>query len=169
MPLSVMAMLMAAAPAASRSYVTFKCDPETIVGTCASELGRYVDHRPGPRIDGRPTLLLSYEPSTSLDFHDEEVAILQKNGARYRVLWSHPTIYAWAMPPAVSGFPTYATVYKWSFDPKTRRITVTGTKTIGRILDMWTGMVVGRRRNLPREVYCYTANARFERCHAAPG
>jgi hypothetical protein len=158
-----LALLMAAA---SDATAKFDCDSALIegkpAGACESKLGQFVAMQDGPRINGHPTIVVRYQPEWGTNLYVEEVALLERHGPGYRVLWSHPIVKATAGLP---GEPDEATVYRWAFHPKSQHISVSGSRTVGKVVKIRTGEAHGTRTSLAPETFCYsTAARRFQGC-----
>ncbi|WP_420478300.1 hypothetical protein [Brevundimonas sp. FT23028] len=144
------------------------CDPRdqgTPAGFCerVEEFGRFESAQAGPVIDGAPTFEVFYSPSWGTGIRIQSVALLSQTRNGFKVLWSHPVLEVSDIMP--DRYPGSADVYEWRYAPDARRITVTGTRTEGRVLSMWDGRAEGERTSLPGETWCYAAAARvFEPC-----
>jgi len=162
-PLPVVAlMIVSDAPSA----VEFDCDRAIIdgepSGSCENKLGQFIAAQMGPRVNGIPTIAIHYQPEWGTNLYNEAVALLQRRGHSFRILWSHELIEATAGLP---GVPDEARVYVWSFDARTQRIAVRGSRTVGTVLKIRTGEARGRQTRLPAETYCFEkASSRFRRC-----
>jgi hypothetical protein len=161
------AILMSAST--TQRVIAFDCDTARIAGkpsgACENKLGRFIAAQSGPQVGGRPTIAVRYEPEWGTNLYSEGVALLQRRGQQYRVLWSHDVVTATA---GLRGVPDEATVYVWTFDPGTHRIAVRGSRTVGKVLKIRTGEARGQRTRLPAETYCFVrASARFQRCRDA--
>jgi hypothetical protein len=165
--LSIAALALMIA-AASYAPTKFNCDTALIEGkpsgACDNKLGQFIDARDGPRVAGRPTIAVRYQPEWGTNLYVEAVALLQRQGPRYRVLWSHSVVQATAGLPGVAD---EATVYAWTFNPGSQRISVSGSRTVGKVVKIRTGEALGRRTRLSPEAYCYAIGARrFQRCRS---
>jgi hypothetical protein len=152
--------------AANLVPVEFDCDGALIEGKssgpCEDKLGQFVSAEAGPRVGGAKTIAVKYLPEWGTNLYSQEVALLQRQGKRYRVLWSHYIVRATAGLP---GVPDEATVYDWSFDPQRQRISLRGSRTVGKVAEIKTGKARGRRTPLATEAYCYVkASGRFQPC-----
>jgi hypothetical protein len=159
-------LMVAAASAASTK---FDCDTALIEGkpsgACENKLGQFITAQDGPRVGGRPTIAIRYQPEWGTNLYVEAVALLQRNGPRYRVLWSHHIVQATAGLP---GVPDEATVYAWRFNSSSQRISISGARTVGRVVKLRTGEAHGRRTRLAPEAYCYASGLRrFQRCRGS--
>lgn len=127
------------------------------------ELGRFESARSGPVVDGLPTTEVFYNPSWGTGIHVRSVALIAATTDGFKVLWSHLVLEASDIMP--DRHPGSADVYEWRYSSDARRITVTGTHTEGRVLNLWDGRAEGERTSLPQEAWCYAAAAHvFEPC-----
>ena len=164
-----MFLLLVIASVNDPAPVEFDCDKAVVVGmrpgSCWDRFGRNVEAIEGPVIAGRQTIQLLHQPEWGTGTYRDAVILLAKEGARYRQLWTHTLVHLEIDQPGAQPGVATAKTYKWTWDSAAQRITVTGLSLVGDITDVETGEVVGERRELPVEHYCFsTGTLRFERC-----
>lgn len=140
-------------------------DRRAPAGFCelVEELGRFESARSGPVVDGIPTMEVFYSPAWGTGIHIQSVALVSPTTQGFKVLWSHLVLEVSDVMP--DRYPASANVYEWRYAPDARRITVTGTRTEGAVVDMREGRVDGERTSLPDEAWCYVTGIRaFESC-----
>jgi hypothetical protein len=137
--------------------------PEGFCELVEDQLGRFESARPGPVVDGTPTTEVFYSPSWGTGIHIQSVALVSSTPTGFKVIWTHLVLEVSDIMP--DRYPASANVHEWRYSSDARRITVTGTRTEGRILNMWEGGAEGERTSLPDEAWCYVTTARaFEPC-----
>ncbi len=173
MPLAL--TLVLAATAGSDRLAGFDCDRAVVdglaAGDCAAKFGKIIDARPGPRVAGHATVEVRYEPEPGKTSFQAETALLQRDGAAYRLLWRHKLVdVSYGLGPW--GHLGNAITYRWSYDARRQRIAVTGYRTasrrlnaVGADLEQWLAKPPGRTHRFAPRFYCYSAGARFARCY----
>lgn len=161
--IAISGLMVAANPSKG---IHFECDSARIQGepsgACESKLGKFTDARPGPLVSDKPTIAVRYQPERGTNLYHEAVALLQRSGRIYRVLWSHDVVIATA---GLADVPDESTVYHWTFNPSSNRISVSGLRTVGKIAKITTAEARGKQRILAAESYCLArASGRFQRC-----
>lgn len=165
-----MFLLLAIGALTEPEPVEFDCDKAVVVGmppgTCWDRFGRNVEAIEGPVVAGKPTVQVLHQPEWGTGYFKDAVMLLARESERYRVLWSHVLIELDSGQPGSDPDIAEAKSYKWTLDPAGQRIAVTGISMSGDITDVYEEQVVGERRVLPPEYYCYSSAARrFERCN----
>lgn len=154
--------LVTAMTAEVEAPVKFHCDGAVIIGLrsedCGSGFGRAVEATVGPRVAGRPTIKVTYEPSWGTGFITEAITLLERDGQNYRLLWGRLL----RQGEQVGSDQWQEITYKWSLDETGQRITVSGKRVLS---NLGTDEVIGLPEALPTEQYCYLVDKRrFERC-----
>ena len=115
----------------------------------------------GPMIHGKPTIEIRYTTTLGTGVKVQDIALLRRDGRIYRTLWSHEQFMWWVNWPTKDG----AEFYRWVYDPRRDRIIVSGTRTIGKVINVSEGKTKGRRTPLPRGIYCFSERRkRYTRC-----
>ncbi len=78
----------------------------------------------GPKLEGRPSLIVEFQPDSGTNIKDVNVAILQYIDGSIVKYWEHNRFNG-AYPPKSLG-PQEETIYRWRFTGGARRIEVTG-------------------------------------------
>lgn len=126
------------------------------------DLGLVKQVRAGPSVAGRPTLEVIYISGYGTGILGHSVALLQFRDDRILTLWRHESHSASALfaDQANEGL-----AYRWRYLEGGQRISVTGRRSRGRIVDMDRAVLRGRSWPLAAEMWCYRASTdRFIAC-----
>jgi len=122
------------------------------------ELGPPVRVTAGPTIEGRPTVEYLFRRASGTGYVDRHVALLQAHGPDIRILWRRQAAEYSSLPPHLIGpHADKGRVFRWKFSKNGRKIWVTGTYTVGDIVNRWEGIMTGKTKVLRPETYCYSS------------
>lgn len=128
------------------------------VAHASAEIGKGDSQRPGPMIDGRPSLIVIHDPEWGTDFMTNYVAVFQYRNGAIAKLWDHPSFLG-VYPPKGLGGHWEETFYRWRFTSGARRIEVTGRDVIYRDEEPHRRKDVRRIRLLKPEHFCLNVRA----------
>jgi hypothetical protein len=119
--------------------------------------------REGPLLNGRRTIEVLYAPGSGTNIAEQHVALIEFHGRKIAQLWDHASIET-GTAPLVPKDESYT--YRWRYLDGGARIAVTGLDTVGRVKPRsWPWTVIGRRRALKEQSYCFSAKAnRYAPC-----
>jgi hypothetical protein len=118
--------------------------------------GRFDVAKPGPTVNGAPTIEVLYEPQYGTSFKKQSVLLLQAVGNEWRPVWNHVSENSWFDPFSDAGD---RTVFRWRYEAGGNRVRVTGShasESKGRSR---------HKQSLAAEAYCYNRQSQeFDRC-----
>lgn len=119
--------------------------------------------RPGPAVDGRPTLQAFYRRNGEGGLHDQSVALLRYAPPALAVIWRHEI--SELSEDVSSPDRGVALSWRWRFSRDGRVIRVTGERATGELDELRRGSAPEVRLRLRPEAFCWIpGRRRFDRC-----
>lgn len=130
----------------------------------ASEpVGPILHIRPGPGVDGRPTLQAIYRRNGEGGVHDQSVALIRWTRPALAVVWRHEI--SELSQDDTNPNRGVALSWRWRFSRDGRLIRVTGERAVGALDELRRGSAPEVRLRLRPEAFCWIpGRRRFDRC-----
>jgi hypothetical protein len=165
-------LLPLAAPGGLRwGAVSWEAPPDgaVVVLDCAGRpvavepVGPILHIRPGPAVDGQPTLVAIYGRSGGASLRNQSVALLRYAAPGLAVVWRHEL--SDISEDAVRPGRGVALSWRWRFSPDGRVIRVTGERAVGALSDLRRDSASRVARRLRAQTFCWIpGRGRFDRC-----
>lgn len=123
------------------------CDGSSVT---ERDIGSVESMKPGPLVNGRPTVEVLQQDSGGTDILVHSVGLYGLWRGQIVELWSHE-----ATSGSVLGGRESVIHVRWRYSADGRRIDLTGVETVGRITDVRRSLAVGRSRAIEPESFCW--------------